>query len=97
MAYLGRCITDPDELRNIVDNVTETRALYQCTYKKEFLKDPENICSGVNHTKEVDGIYINETQCVEYKEDDHGNFFDDPNKLFDIPFGIRKTGKGRTG
>ena len=90
MSYLGRCITDSEELTNLLGNVTESKRLYSCTYEKKFLKNAEDQCSGLNHTEKVPGIYTNETECVEYSEDEHDAPF---NKLFDIPFGIRKTGK----
>ena len=64
--------------------------LYKCTYKKKFLKDPGNQCSAVNHTEKVDGIYENETSCVEYT--DTSQLDSIKANLFDIPFEIRKTG-----
>jgi hypothetical protein len=69
--------------------------LYSCKYKKPFLKDPENLCSAVNHTETVVGIYENETSCVEYIAGTikAAGLLDSIKKEpFDIPFGIRKTG-----
>ena len=46
-------------------NYNKTGDLYSCKYEKTYLKDPDNMCSGINHTEKVDGVYINETDCVE--------------------------------
>ena len=86
--YLGKCITDKTEIDSILNNDTYKAALYGCVYEKEFLKNPEDQCSAVNHTEKVKGIYTSETSCEEYD----GDVNKLPKDLFDIPFGIRKTG-----
>ena len=87
----GKCIVDQDELRSISENDTYIKSLYSCKYEKKFLKEPDNQCSAVNHTEKVPGIYENETSCVEFTDDNQLEGI--KNNLFDIPFGIRKTGK----
>ena len=77
-------------MRSISQNDSYVESLYSCKYEKKFLKDPENVCSAVNHTEKVKGIYENETSCVEYT--DTSQLQSIKNSLFDIPFGIRKTG-----
>ena len=88
---LGKCIYDQEELDSISQNTSYVKSLYSCTFEKKFLKEPDNQCSAVNHTEKVPGIYINETACVEFESDDQVEGI--KNQLFDIPFGIRKTGK----
>ena len=89
--FLGKCIYDQDELDSITQNTSYVKSLYSCTYEKKFLKEPDNQCSAVNHTEKVPGIYINETACVEFESDTQIQGI--KNQLFDIPFGIRKTGR----
>ena len=89
MVYLGKCIHDPEELDSIISNDTYKEILYGCKHTKNILVDPENTCSAIDRTESVDGIYINETYCEEYKS----GVTPLPETLFDIPFGIRKTGK----
>ena len=87
----GKCIYDQEELKSISQNTSYVKSLYSCTFEKKFLKKPDNQCSAVNHTEKVPGIYINETACVEFESDSQIIAIKD--QLFDIPFGIRKTGK----
>ena len=89
LVYLGKCIHDPEELGSIISNDTYKEILYGCKHTKNILVDPENTCSAIDRTESVDGIYINETYCEEYKS----GVTPLPETLFDIPFGIRKTGK----
>ena len=89
MAYIGKCIHDPEELDSIISNDTYKEILYACKHTKNILIDPENKCSAIDRTESVDGIYTNETYCEEYKK----GVTPLPETLFDIPFGIRKTGK----
>ena len=89
MVYLGKCIHDPEELDSIISNDTYKEILYGCKHTKNILIDPENKCSAIDRTESVDGIYTNETYCEEYKK----GVTPLPETLFDIPFGIRKTGK----
>jgi solute carrier family 6 amino acid transporter-like protein 5/7/9/14 len=85
--HRGKCIHDPEELDSIISNDTYKEILYSCKHKKNILADPENVCSAIDRTESVDGIYINETYCEEYKK----GVTPLPETLFDIPFGIRKT------
>ena len=89
LVHLGKCIHDPEELESIIGNDTYKEILYGCKHTKNILVDPENTCSAIDRTESVDGIYINETYCEEYKS----GVTPLPETLFDIPFGIRKTGK----
>ena len=91
LPFLGKCIYDQEELNSITQNTSYVKSLYSCTYEKKFLKEPDNQCSAVNHTEKVPGIYINETACVEFESDTQIQGIKD--QLFDIPFGIRKTGR----
>ena len=83
------------ELAIVKANDTMLEKLYSCTYNKKFLKEPQDQCSAVNHTEKVPGIYESENFCAEYTTKDTDKSQLDPLKstLFDIPFGIRKTGR----
>ena len=91
LLILGKCIYDQEELESIKQNASYVKDLYSCKFEKKFLKEPDNQCSAVNHTEKVPGIYINETACVEFESDNQIDAIQ--KELFDIPFGIRKTGK----
>ena len=59
LVYLGKCIHDPEELGSIISNDTYKEILYGCKHTKNILTDPENVCSAIDRTEKVDGIYIN--------------------------------------
>ena len=80
---------------DLLSNDTGVWYLYNCTYKKFEQNggceiDKSVKCTKENNCTEVPGIFKTPTECVEYDKDNPQLTKID--KLFDIPFKIRKTG-----
>ena len=80
----GRCLYTSEDLQTVRNNAT---FFYSCQYKEPNYVQVSDQCSVINDYTKRKGVYINENDCVRYD----GNYI--PEKLFDIPVKLRRTGK----